>query len=583
MKIIYSRFKRSFDSAEQHIITFGIMIILGFIGFYFLNTNQSSEYEDVALRTVAAVLAIPLILKNYWPTKIKYLQPLYWYMVLLYTLPFFFSFMLLKNQHSTIWITNCLTSLVILALLVDWLIYFALLFLGIATGWLAFIYTTSDHTFIIPTAQILGSYIPPIIYLIVFSHKKDSIYWENKIRLALKDLETTQLEQKVAERTAELETALKIKTDILNNVSHEVRTPISGITSMSQGIVDDWDKLDNDKRKAYAIQVAECGRRLFSLMSNLLDLSKISAGKMVMDMQPANIKELVDEMIDECKMLYLNDSEITIAFKVVGNANLQTVADKDRLVQVLRNLFANAIKFTKRKNPKSILHARLSESDGNILFELIDEGPGIPAGELESIFEPFVQSTRTNTGAGGTGLGLSISKEIIEAHGGKIWAENNPEVGAKFSFTIPIIGVCDNSQPSSIQAQIKANKELTIMIIDDEQSCHGSLDLLLSYLDAKIINYYSGIDALEYLNSHPHDVDLILLDLMMPDMHGMGVLKTIRGNPILAHLKVIVQSGSHDPEDMRMALELGSIGYVSKPYNKDNLMKCVEKAISTPN
>jgi CheY-like chemotaxis protein len=118
------------------------------------------------------------------------------------------------------------------------------------------------------------------------------------------------------------------------------------------------------------------------------------------------------------------------------------------------------------------------------------------------------------------------------------------------------------------------------MIIDDEHSCHGSLDLLLSYLDAKILNYYSGIDALEYLAQHPHDVDLILLDLMMPDMHGMEVLRTIRATPALAHLKVIIQSGSHDPEDMRMALELGSIDYISKPYNKDNLMKCVEKAFS---
>jgi two-component system sensor histidine kinase ChiS len=479
---------------------------------------------------------------------------------------------------------------------------------------------------------VVISYLSPAIYFTLFSHKRLTIQNEDKLLLKLTKHANTQLEQKVAERTAELETALKIKTDILNNVSHEVRTPISGITSISQGIVDDWDRLDNNKRKAYAIQVAECGRRLFSLMSNLLDLSKISAGKMVMDMQPANIKELVDEMIHECEMLYLRDSEITIDFKVIGNPHLQTVADKDRLIQVLRNLFANAIKFTKRKNPKSVLHARLSEQNdnrplrkmasgsqvlgaygtedrnvldihedlsttattqlaaevefrerSNILFELIDEGPGIPESELESIFEPFVQSTRTNTGAGGTGLGLSISKEIIEAHGGKIWAENNAEVGAKFSFTIPIIGVCDNNKLSGAPKITQTKQELTIMIIDDEHSCHGSLDLLLSYLDAKIINYYSGIDALEYLNSHPNDVDLILLDLMMPDMHGLEVLRTIHATPALAHLKVIIQSGSHDPEDMRQALELGSIGYVSKPYNKENLVKCIEKAINIAN
>ncbi len=574
--------KHQFDIRQL----FGIVMFLNYIVYFFI-FDYSSDHVliSIILRAIASGLCVPLMFKGFARgSYIDVYKNIYWWLTITYCLPFFFTLMTLLNHLSAVWLMNTVSAAFLLILVARLRVFFISMFVGSATAIAVYKYLFKYSIIVnlgtVSIYDILATYFAVIVIGSIFAHNKEAADdYRELISANIKQINSI-LEQKVAERTTDLETALKIKTDILNNVSHEVRTPISGITSISQGMVDDWDRLDNNKRKQYAIQVAECGRRLFSLMSNLLDLSKISAGKMVMDMQPANIKELVDEMIHECEMLYLNSSEITIDFRVIGNPRLKTVADKDRLVQVLRNLFANAIKFTKRKNPKSVLHAMISERDGNILFELIDEGPGIPAGELESIFEPFVQSTRTNTGASGTGLGLSISKEIIEAHGGKIWAENNPEVGAKFSFIIPIVGVCDNSQSSEISQTTQTKHDLTIMIVDDEHSCHGSLDLLLSYLDAKILNYYSGIDALEYLKSHPHDVDLILLDLMMPDMHGMEVLRTIRATPALAHLKVIIQSGSYDPEDMRMALELGSIGYVSKPYNKDNLMKCIEKAFS---
>jgi two-component system sensor histidine kinase ChiS len=196
--------------------------------------------------------------------------------------------------------------------------------------------------------------------------------------------------------------------------------------------------LSDIERKQDAALLANASDRLFSLMSNLLDLSKITAGKMVMEMESANVKELVDEIIDECQMLYISGKNIKLEFTVIDETYLyNTVLDKDRIIQVLRNLFANAIKFTKA----GIIKAKLSRDQNNIMFVLEDDGVGIPEDELVEIFEPFIQSTRTKTGAGGTGLGLAICKEIIAAHQGKIWAENRVENGgAKFCFIIPIIG-----------------------------------------------------------------------------------------------------------------------------------------------
>jgi two-component system sensor histidine kinase ChiS len=256
--------------------------------------------------------------------------------------------------------------------------------------------------------------------------------------------ELVDTKDNLEQRTADLEKALKVKTEVLNNISHEVKTPIHGITGISRGLVKCWDRLTDAERKQDAELMAKAANRLFSLMSNLLDLSKIRVGKMVMDMESTNFKELVDEMIDECQMLYINGKNIKLIFEVRGDVTTLLMLDKDRITQVLRNLFANAIKFTK----EGIIKATLSEYRNNLLFELEDDGVGIPDAELTEIFEPFIQSSRTKTGAGGTGLGLAICQEIIKAHHGEIWAENKSTGGAKLYFTIPIRKVKDKNRSS---------------------------------------------------------------------------------------------------------------------------------------
>ena len=230
----------------------------------------------------------------------------------------------------------------------------------------------------------------------------------------------------------ELQKALAAKTEFLNNISHEVRTPIQGFTSISQGLVEHWNSFDDSKKFKFVTQVASSAKRLGSLMNNLLDLSKFTADKMFMDFKSMDLNLSIEEVIEECKTLYLNTKSIEIIFHQCKDANL--VGDKERIGQVLRNIFANAIKFS---SDKGKIIASLTSSNDSLHFSISDEGVGIPPTELKEIFDPFTQSSRTKTRAGGTGLGLSIAKEIIDAHHGKIWAENNIEGGSCFHFIIP--------------------------------------------------------------------------------------------------------------------------------------------------
>jgi two-component system sensor histidine kinase ChiS len=237
---------------------------------------------------------------------------------------------------------------------------------------------------------------------------------------------------------SELEKALAAKTEFLNNMSHEIRTPIQGVTNISAGLEEHWEEFDNSKRRELVAQISINAKRLLSLVGNLLDLSKFSSGKMLMEFRRFDLNHLIEAIIDECNTLYINAKSLEIKF--ANDYPAIMIGDQERIAQVLRNLFINAIKFSNNNGTITVklTKSEITYDDGNMLesnhFSITDQGIGIPEDELEAIFSPFTQSTRTKTKAGGTGLGLAIAKEIIESHHGRIWAENNPNIGATFSF-----------------------------------------------------------------------------------------------------------------------------------------------------
>lgn len=252
------------------------------------------------------------------------------------------------------------------------------------------------------------------------------------------------LEQHVIERTSDLQKALQAKTEFLNNISHEMRTPVHGVMNFSDILVEFWSHFDDEKRLEIARDLQGSSERLHSLVNNLLDMSKYKADKMTIMVAEADIADVTAAVMHDCRPLYLHKKDITLKLDKAECSTL-AVFDKNRIMQVIRNLTANAIKFT----DSGTITAQITLEDfkygrnkiAGIRFSLHDEGKGVPEDELEEIFVPFSQSSRTKTGAGGTGLGLSISKEIIDSHKGRIWAENNPDgKGSTFSFILPVHG-----------------------------------------------------------------------------------------------------------------------------------------------
>jgi PAS domain S-box-containing protein len=261
-----------------------------------------------------------------------------------------------------------------------------------------------------------------------------------------------KLERRVVERTRdyrrakeEAEQANKLKSEFLANMSHELRTPMHGILSFSKFGIDKIEKASKEKNLKYFKTISKSGIRLMNLLNDLLDLSKLEAGKEVYKMELINIKKMAKDVVSEMGSIW---KEKNLNVKIENSTMPpKIICDNSKIEQVILNLLSNAMKFTPEDKQVTIslssselpLGQRSSDMEmiSAMTVSVSDEGVGIPEIELESVFDKFIQSTKTKTGAGGTGLGLTICKEIINGHNGKIWAENNPEEGSTFSFMLP--------------------------------------------------------------------------------------------------------------------------------------------------
>lgn len=260
------------------------------------------------------------------------------------------------------------------------------------------------------------------------------------------------LEEKVIERTKDLEKVMQIKVQFLSNMSHEIRTPIHGIMNYIDFLVEDWEVLGRDQKYGFIKKLHNNSIRLLSLINNLLDLSKFDAGKMEFCMQKDSLVKVIEDVVNECEALYMQNKSISMEFIYDDSLSYNAVFDQERVAQVIRNILSNAIKFTiKGKIIVNLMPVKFKKENGTKVqafqIAISDEGVGIPEDELDYIFDKFNQSAKTKTGAGGTGLGLTISQEIIKAHNGVIWAANNTNnIGSVFTFIIPA-----NQQKSKIK------------------------------------------------------------------------------------------------------------------------------------
>ncbi len=261
-----------------------------------------------------------------------------------------------------------------------------------------------------------------------------------------------EMEQKVEERTRdykkakeEAERANLAKSEFLSNISHELRTPMHQILSFTQFGMEKIENANKDKLLYYFSKIKLSGDTLLSLLNDLLDLSKLESGKMDYEMSRKDLRLIISNVSNEFYFL-LKNKDVVLEI-TENNIPTKIICDEYKIGQVIRNILSNAVKFTP-KNKKIFISIESgkffdgqeqadTEPDATLCVKVVDQGFGIPEQELDSIFDKFVQSSKTKSGSGGTGLGLAICKEIIQAHNGKIWAQNNSNGGATFSLILP--------------------------------------------------------------------------------------------------------------------------------------------------
>jgi signal transduction histidine kinase/CheY-like chemotaxis protein len=373
------------------------------------------------------------------------------------------------------------------------------------------------------------------------------------------------------------------KAEFLSTMSHEIRTPVNGVIGIANLLKD--DELTPQQQELVDTLIFS-SNHLLSILTDILDLSKIEAGNINFDRVSFNLHDICNSV----HHLYAPQAkEKQISLQIVPDVRVQDylVGDSVRLCQVLNNLVSNAIKFTEAGGVT--LQYRMIDNDlhtQTIAFTVKDSGIGIPANKLDTIFESFTQASRsTNTRYGGTGLGLTICKKIIELQGGKISVTSKPGQGSVFSFFLTLAkSTASPEQPVAPPKKLKPASlaGMKILVAEDNKINALVLGKFLEKWKVKMQLVLNGQEALHKLEQE--HFDMVLMDLHMPVMDGMQATQRIRQNTATAfyNIPIIALTADATAETQKIILAGGFNQYLTKPFNPDTLFGILEKYHQPP-
>jgi signal transduction histidine kinase/HAMP domain-containing protein/ActR/RegA family two-component response regulator len=439
--------------------------------------------------------------------------------------------------------------------------------------------------------------------------------------IEMQNFQIEQARRTLEERAEQLAQSSRYKSEFLTNMSHELRTPLNSLLVLAKLLSGNPDKNLTAKQVELIKTIHESGSDLLRLINDMLDLSKVEAGKMELHPQRISLTELID-YVDATFRPMAADKGLT--FDVYAEPGLphELYTDEQRLQQVLRNLLSNAVKFTatgevrltvRRPEDVGFVDPILAESPDVIGLSVTDTGIGIDEHNLRSIFEAFQQADGTTSRRyGGTGLGLSISRDIAALLGGEIHVSSRPGQGSTFTLFMPVsyngpvgtaLAAPSDKRPPALPAPIpetplevnEAAEEpyieqpiddevlsgRKILIVDDDVRNIFALTCVLEQYGIEVLYAENGREGIDTLDRN-EDVDLVLMDVMMPELDGYATTEAVRRMPQFADLPIIALTAKAMKGDREKSIESGASDYVPKPVDADHLLDIMRAWLSRP-
>lgn len=369
----------------------------------------------------------------------------------------------------------------------------------------------------------------------------------------------------------------RLKAAFLANMSHEIRTPMNGILGFV-GLLKE-PKLSGEEQQEYILIIEKSGERLLNIINDIVDISKIEAGQMAINMKESNINDQV-EYINTFFQPEFERKGLQYSFKNgLPSKDAIIKTDREKIYAILINLVKNAIKFTNVGSIEFGYKLIKNNEHSELEFFVKDTGIGIPKDRQEAIFERFIQADISDKMAlQGAGLGLSISKAYVEMLGGKIWLESEAGKGSTFYFTIPYN--CESREidiPVNFESAdpVKYQVEnLKILIAEDDEISEKLLRMGVKIFGKEILKARTGVESIEICYNNP-DIDLVLMDIKIPGINGYEAVRQIR--QFNKDVIIIAQTAYGLSGDREKAIEAGCNDYISKPIVMEELLVLIQK------
>ena len=562
----------SYRAFEKFMLPIAICGVIGMPMYYLIWMDLFPQpFESLPLRLLGGLLCVAVCTKRFWPEKYRNsIGPVLWYVTIVYCLPFFFTFMLLMNGGSPVWLVTWLCGFILLAMVVEFGSLILLLTAGVVLAIGAYALCGGSLSALAPLIE----QVPVFFFTIVAGVL--SVYRQQMARHVLTKARDAA------------EAANQAKSDFLAMMSHEIRTPMNGVLGMVGVLLE--TNMSSEQHKC-AVTIRESGESLLRIINDVLDFSKLEAECVEMDTTAFDVHALLkyaSEIVApkaRTKALHLN---VTVSPEVPQYMR----SDAGRFRQVVINILGNAIKFTEHGSVSlnaSVVTCKAGHK--SLRIAVTDSGIGIAEDQLSRLFQKFSQANSTiSRRFGGSGLGLAISKKLVERLGGKISVESILGKGSTFWFEVPlVIGTKEEADsanlgaaPQRLDAALASiaalERPLRLLVVEDNATNLVVVTAVLAKHGIKPDVAHNGLEAVEAVKCSRYDV--ILMDVHMPEMDGLEATRVIRafGGPA-SKTPIIALTANSFESDIEKCRSAGMNAHLGKPFRANDLITALGAAL----